>query len=122
MGSQEMMLAPRRVASALKLAGPSPQPRILRPRSASVRANIRRYSSNDRPQGTTCSNVNMDSGRIRRGRGGNIDGHEDLPRSVVEDEPIDERTAIVDGLPVDAHLGMLNSGHQRARLRDVDFE
>src|SRR5262245_38356782 len=53
MGSQETTAWPLALASALKLAGPSPQPRMRPPRSASDRANMRRYSSNDRPQGMT---------------------------------------------------------------------
>jgi len=43
----------------LKLAGPSAQPRTRPRRSASLRANIPRYSSNDRPHGTTWLSVNM---------------------------------------------------------------
>src|SRR5258708_21723975 len=57
-GSDEMTLAPRRVASALKLAGPSAQPRMFPRRSPSLSANIRQYSSKDRPHGTICSSVN----------------------------------------------------------------
>lgn len=48
----------RRVAYALKPAGPSAQPSMLDRRSSSVSANIRLYSSNDLPQGTTLSKVN----------------------------------------------------------------
>src|SRR2546427_2532775 len=47
---------PRVVISALKLAQPSPQPRILRRRSDSVRSNIRSYSRIERPHGTMLSN------------------------------------------------------------------
>src|SRR5437899_2320801 len=47
---------PRLVISALKLAQPSPQPRILRRRSVSVRSNIRSYSRIERPHGTIWSN------------------------------------------------------------------
>ena len=54
-----MMAWPRAVDSALKLAGPSPQPRIVPARSASDKANMRRYSSKDRPHGTMPSRVNM---------------------------------------------------------------
>jgi len=46
------------VSVALKLDGPSAQPRILQPRSASSSMNMATYSSNDRPQGTTFSRVN----------------------------------------------------------------
>src|ERR1044071_2436758 len=58
MGSHDTTACPRAVASALKLAGPSAHPRMDDSRSASVSANIRRYSSNDRPHGTTRSSVN----------------------------------------------------------------
>jgi hypothetical protein len=47
----DAVTSPRCVA--LKLAGPSPQPRIRRSRSSSPSANMRQYSSNDRPHGTT---------------------------------------------------------------------
>src|SRR5258708_5081934 len=46
---------PRLVISALKLAQPSPQPRIFRRRSVSVRSNIRSYSRIERPHGTIWS-------------------------------------------------------------------
>src|SRR5947209_7409497 len=48
-----MTRSPRRVASALKLDGPSAQPRIRECKSASLIANMRRYSSKERPHGTT---------------------------------------------------------------------
>ena len=44
---------PAPVASALKLAGPSPHPRIRPARSVADNPNMRRYSSKDRPQGMT---------------------------------------------------------------------
>src|SRR5919198_1531225 len=44
--------------SALKLAGPSAHPRMVRSRSSSVKSNIRRYSSNDLPQGTASLYLN----------------------------------------------------------------
>src|SRR6266436_7851734 len=47
---------PRLVISALKLAQPSPQPRIFRRRSVSVRSNISSYSRIERPHGTMLSN------------------------------------------------------------------
>src|SRR4051812_36248627 len=52
------MCSPAAVASALKLAGPSAHPRMRECRSSDDSANIRQYSSNDRPHGTTCSRVN----------------------------------------------------------------
>jgi hypothetical protein len=53
MGSQETTAWPLAVGSALKLAGLSPQPRMRPARSSSARANMRRYSSKERPQGIT---------------------------------------------------------------------
>src|SRR5689334_20970624 len=50
-----MTRRPFRDIWALKLAGPSAQPRIPNRKSSSVRLNIRRYSSKERPQGTTAS-------------------------------------------------------------------
>src|SRR5262245_6242607 len=50
---------PRRVPSALKLAGPPPQSRIFRARSRWDRSNIEQYSSNDLPHGTTAPSVNI---------------------------------------------------------------
>src|SRR5262245_10669710 len=58
-GSHDVTDHPAAVASALKLAGPSAHPRMRRRKSSEERSNIRRYSSNDRPHGTTPSNVNM---------------------------------------------------------------
>ena len=53
-GSHETTRAPRRVASALKAAGPSPQPSDPALEiGVGVSANSCWYSSNDRPQGTT---------------------------------------------------------------------
>ena len=53
LGSHDTTRQPRAVAWALKLAGPSPQPRIVPCRSCGERSNISRYSSNDRPHGAT---------------------------------------------------------------------
>ncbi len=49
--SIDVTMMPRRVASALKLARPSAHPTILTCRSASLRANMRRHFSKDRPHG-----------------------------------------------------------------------
>jgi hypothetical protein len=57
-GSADVTCQPSAVASALKLAGPSAQPRIARSRSSSVSANILRYSSKERPQETIWASVN----------------------------------------------------------------
>src|SRR4030095_15043224 len=56
-----MTCPPRRVACTLKAAGPAPQATMRRCRSTSLNANIRRYSSNDRPHGTTRSSVNINA-------------------------------------------------------------
>jgi hypothetical protein len=54
-------LRPAAVISLLKLAGPSPQPKIRKFKSASDRLNINLYSSNDLPHGTTSSSFIIDS-------------------------------------------------------------
>jgi len=41
---------------------------------------------------------------------------------VVCDEPIDERTTIVDVFSVDSDLRVLDAGHHRAGFREVDLE
>lgn len=65
----DVIMMPRRYDSPLKLAGPSAQPRILNWRSASLNANMRRYSSNDRPHGFTSSSVNGISPSLSAHRG-----------------------------------------------------
>src|SRR5689334_20268549 len=57
-GSHETTDNPAAVASALKLAGPSAQPKIRPCRSSEESANMRQYSSNDLPHGTTWDSVN----------------------------------------------------------------
>src|SRR4051794_10625741 len=52
-GSQDTTRCPAIVASALKLAGPSAHPRMREFTSCEDSANIRQYSSNERPHGTT---------------------------------------------------------------------
>ena len=58
-GSQETMEQPVAVASALKLAGPSAQPRIRRAKSSSDSENMRLYSPRERPHGTTSLSLNI---------------------------------------------------------------
>src|SRR5690606_19153305 len=55
----DMTLPPVLVSSALKQAGPSPQPSIFFLRSPSDNENISLYSFNDLPQGTTFDNSTM---------------------------------------------------------------
>src|SRR5687767_4098250 len=66
MGSMEMTRRPSAVISALKLAGPSPQPRIARPQSAADRLNISSYSSRERPHGTMLFNLTTNRSSVRR--------------------------------------------------------
>ena len=54
-GSQEIIFRPSAQSSALKLAGPAAQSRMLPDRSSDVRANILTYSARDLPQETTLS-------------------------------------------------------------------
>jgi hypothetical protein len=65
-GSIETTAVPRRVDSALKLAGPSAQLRILRPRSASLRTNIRatRTTQHIAGQGTLSRRNHIAEGRV----------------------------------------------------------
>src|SRR5438045_8634326 len=69
-GSEDVTGQPRRVASALKLAGPSAAPRIDRPASALESANMRPYSSKVRPHGTIVASVNIGPRIIMPGHGG----------------------------------------------------
>src|SRR3954452_5421171 len=59
MGSQDTTSCPSRLTSALKLAGPPAQSRILPNKSWGVRSNIPTYSAFERPQGTTFSSLNL---------------------------------------------------------------
>ena len=72
-GSTEMTERPWAFISALKLAGPSAQPKIRPHRSPSERSNIAPYSDKVRPQGITRS---MEKGM--RGLRINSHGHRGL--------------------------------------------
>jgi ribosomal-protein-alanine N-acetyltransferase len=50
------------VYAILKLAGPSPHPKMVRVRSSLSRSNMRRYSTKERPQGTMSSSFMVFSG------------------------------------------------------------
>src|SRR4051794_24573429 len=67
-GSQETTLWPAAVASALKLAGPSPHPRMRPARSPPESPNMRRYSSKDRPHVTISFNSIRSPLRARNSR------------------------------------------------------